>query len=39
MKIYAEIWKRKVENAIKPEDDLFFSFGIKMDINNYYFDF
>ncbi len=39
MKIYAEIWKRKVENSIQPADELYFSLGLKMDINNYYFDF
>ena len=39
MKIYVEIWKRKVQNVLSPADELYFSFGIKMDINNYYFDF
>jgi hypothetical protein len=38
-KIYAEIWKRNIENTLQVTNELYFSFGIKTDINNYYFDF
>ncbi|MCF6241334.1 MAG: hypothetical protein L3J74_08325 [Bacteroidales bacterium] len=38
-KIYAEVWKRSVENSLQVSDELYFSLGIKTDINNYYFDF
>ena len=39
MKIYAELIHRKEKNTIKATDNMFFSFGIKTDINNYYFDY
>lgn len=37
--IYIEIQKRTVKNAINKQNSLFFSFGLKTDLNNYYFDF
>ena len=39
MKIYLEIQKRSVENAINKQNNIFFSFGLKTDLNNYYYDF
>ncbi|MEN8122367.1 MAG: hypothetical protein ABFS35_18625 [Bacteroidota bacterium] len=39
MKIYIEIQKRTVENAIRTKNKLFFSFGLKTNLNNYYYDF
>jgi hypothetical protein len=39
MKIYIEIQKRTVDNAINPQSNMFYSFGFKTDINNYYYDF
>ncbi len=35
-KIYAEIWKRSVENSVQTTNETYFSFGIKTDINSYY---
>ena len=39
MKIYIEIQKRTVENTVGTKKNLFFSFGLKTDLNNYYYDF
>ena len=39
MKFYIEIQKRTVDNAINPQSNMFYSFGFKTDINNYYYDF
>ena len=39
MKIYIEIQKRTVSNTINSENSMFYSFGFKTDINNYYYDF
>ena len=39
MKIYIEIQKRRVENPINTQTNLFYSLGFKTDINNYYYDF
>ena len=39
MKVYIEIQKRTVENAIGTKNNLFFSFGLKTNLSNYYYDF
>ncbi len=39
MKIYIEIQKRTVTNKLNTQSNLFYSFGLKTDINNYYYDF
>jgi len=39
MKIYIEIQKREVNNTINNQNSLFFSFGLKTGLNNYYYDF
>ncbi len=38
-KVYVQVWKRNIENTLQVTNELYFSFGIKTDINNYYFDF
>jgi len=39
MKIYIEIQKHTVNSTINNQNNLFFSFGLKTDLSNYYYDF